>query len=146
MARTITITLSDLRKTSRRIKSQSLDSCDWPIIDALVDARVLREENKQDRLERKAAEALAAAEAARAAVVPGDVIDVDYRSVGDEQEGPASPPEPEDGATPEPPSATTPKPDEPKKTSGICLASHGPLTRIAIGRPHEAGLRRHYFS
>jgi len=116
LAKTIEITLNDLRGTSQRIKHQSLDPSDWPIIDALVDARVGREEKKQDRLERKAADAFAA-EAARAAVVPGDVIEADYRSLDDEPEESASPPEPEGGATHESPSATTPKPDEPKKTS-----------------------------
>jgi transposase len=114
VALTIKITLNDLRKTSQRIKHQSLDQGDWRIIDALVDARILREEKKQERLEKKLAATLAA-EAARA-VAAGEVIDADFRTIDDDPAAATSTEGRANGTTGALPEAT-PKPAENAETT-----------------------------
>ena len=70
-----------MRGLGRRAARRQLADGDWPIVSALVDARVAREEKRQERLARKVAEVMAA-EASCHADPGGEVIDVDYRPCG----------------------------------------------------------------
>ena len=92
MAQTIKLTLSALRQIRQRASGRQLVEGDWPIITALVDARVAREQKRQESLARKAAAAAVADKA--------EVIDAEFRSVDEDGNHEAvSPvaPEPEDG-------------------------------------------------
>ena len=79
MTQTIDVTIAGLHQLHTRIGQHQLEKNDWPLVGALVEKLLLREEAKVERMRAKIA-------ADKAANLPGDVIDVEHTSYSDDEE------------------------------------------------------------
>jgi hypothetical protein len=118
LTETIKLTLDDMRGIGRRVESRQLTDGDWPIVSALVSARIAREEKRQERLARKLEEVIAA-EASRRDEPGGEIIDVEHHCL-------------ESGAGEGSPAA---EPDADRQRRRTILR---PATAAARARPHPA--------